>query len=144
MDLTEHPVEVVDRVEGVGAERQVDAVRPHEGDVGQVAVVELDLHLVLVRLAAEIGEALGRGVDGNDVGPLPGKGDRGLDGAAQFEDALALDVAAQLELGFCRDVGPVTGHVGRHTGPNVTPLLGRTPRPSRGPGRRGTAPAATS
>ena len=96
--LAEHPVEVVDGVEGVGAEDQVDAVGPDERQIGQVTLVELDLHVLLVDAPPQVGEAIGGRVDGDRVGALLGEGDRALGAAAKLEDAFALDVAAEPQL----------------------------------------------
>ena len=63
MDLTEHPIEVGDGGERVRAQHHVDRVGPHERELGEVAVVELDLDVGALDGARAV-EAL---VDGSTV-----------------------------------------------------------------------------
>ncbi len=48
VDLAEEPVEVVDAGQREHAQRAVERVGAHEGQLGQVALVQLDLDLGLV------------------------------------------------------------------------------------------------
>ena len=113
MHLAEHPVEILDVAEGVGREDQVDRVGPQEGQVGEVAVAELDLDLLALAQPAGERQLLGREVDADGGGALLGEGDRALGAAAaELEHPLALEVAEQAEVGLGADVGPVVGDVG--------------------------------
>ena len=67
--LPEDAVEVVDEAEGPGREHQVDAVRPQEGEVGEVTVVQLDLDALALAEAASERQLLARRIDADGVRP---------------------------------------------------------------------------
>ena len=113
VDLPEDAVEVLHEAEGVGAEHEVDRLATHEGEVGELAMVQLDLDALAVGEALGERELLGREVDADGDGALLGERDRALrTTATQLEDALAAQVAEQPEVGLVVDVWAVAGDVG--------------------------------
>lgn len=96
VDLAQHAVEVVEASELVDRQRGVDRVGPHEGQLGEVAVVQLELHLVGVGQPSCGLEAVVVGVDDDHVGTLRGEGHRGVaTTGAEHQEALALGGAEQ-------------------------------------------------
>ena len=118
VDLAEEPVQVVHAGQGEHAERAVERVGPHEGQLGQVALVQLDLDL------GRVGRGPGR-LDPVSEGSTPMTRapwrarvtSLGAGADAEHEQAPALDVAEQAQLGLGGDVGSVAdgvaGQVGR-------------------------------
>ena len=133
--LAEDAVDVVDAGQREHAEGGVERVGPHERQLGQIALVQLDLDLGLVggrpgRLDAGQGR-----VDADDPGALPGEGDQlGARADPEDEDPPAVDVAEQPELGLGGDVGPVPDGVGGLVG---QPRVGGRQRRGRLVGRVG-------
>src|SRR5205085_12150125 len=83
---------------------------------------QLDLHALLVGQLAGVCELLGGEVDADCDGALLGEGDRALRTAAsELEHPLALDVAAEAEVGLGADVAPVVDDVGGQVGPGLVP-----------------------
>jgi hypothetical protein len=114
----EHPAQVLDVAEGVGGEDEIDRVGPHERQVGEVTVAELDAHLLALAEPAGKGELLAREVDPDRRRPGLGERNRALrPAAAELEDALALQVAEQAQLGLGGPVGSVVRHPGRQRRP---------------------------
>src|SRR5262249_19422199 len=96
-----------------GRECQIDRVGPQERQIGDVALVELDLHLVLVRELAREVVVSGRTVERDHVRALVRERHRVLAAPrTEVEDPLPVDVAAQPQVVFARDVGSVRDHAG--------------------------------
>src|ERR1700704_2956915 len=94
MDLAKNPVEIVHVPEGIGREHEVDRVRPQESKICQIAVAELDPHLLPFAQPFGEGQLLSREVNTDRGRALPDKGDRALrTPAAKLEHALTLQVS---------------------------------------------------
>ena len=94
VDLAEHAVDVVDGHETPDRQRGVDGVGTDERQLGQWGVVDLQADLLSVAGRSRFGHLVGRLVDADHLGSLPGEGDRVVAGAAaEVEDPLAVDVA---------------------------------------------------
>ena len=75
MHLAEDASEVVDVVERVHGEHHVDRAARREAEVAEIALVALDRHVGVGRGDAQVGEALGVGVDRDGLGALLGQRD---------------------------------------------------------------------
>ena len=130
MDLAEHPVQVVDVTEGVGREHQVDGVSPQECQVGQIALAQLDAHILPFAQPSGEGQLLGGEVDPDGGGALLGEGDRALGApAAQLEHPFSLEVAEQPQLRFGGDFRAVVGTARGKLRPSL--VRGGVPIPCR-------------
>ena len=110
MDLAQGAPEVGVVVEGVVGDDEVDGAARREPEIGQLALVALDGHAGRRRRAAQLGDAIGVGVEGDRLGARLGQGD-GVAGDAELDDPpAAADVAEQVQLVVARHVGAV-GHV---------------------------------
>jgi hypothetical protein len=107
VDLAEHPVDVVHRGQPVGRHRGVDGVGPHEGQLGQRAVVGLDPHALPFGPVAGLGEVGRLVVHGDDPGTGLGQRHRARPGAAaEVQEAAAGHLAEQPELALGGSPGP--------------------------------------
>ena len=115
--LAQHAVEVVEPSELVDREGGIDGVGPYERQLGEVAVVELELDLVGVGQVAGGLEAVEVRVDHDDVSALGGEGDGGVASTGpEDQEATALDGPEHAEGRLVGDVGPVHHDVDRQLG----------------------------
>jgi hypothetical protein len=90
VDRTQHPAEVLDVVEGGGAEHELDRLGGDERQLAQVALVEVDVGAGAGGQGARRRQLFAGRVDGDDPGAQPGEGHGRLPRpAAEVEDPLA-------------------------------------------------------
>ena len=112
VDLTEHPVEVFDVPERVRREHEIDRLATNEREVGEVAVMQLDLDTLPFAQTPSVRDLRCGEVDADRDRSLLRERDRRLGTTtAEIEHPLAAQVAQQAEVGFGRDVGAVHGDV---------------------------------
>ena len=87
MDLAQRAPEVGVVVERVVGHDDVDRAARREAEVGQLAVVALDRDAGPGRVAAQVGDAVRVGIEGDRLGPGFGKGD-GVAGDAELDDVV--------------------------------------------------------
>ncbi len=114
--LAQQPAEVVDVGQGVVGDHQRRRTAGDEAEVGQVALMALDADLGPGGGAAQVGDRLGRRVDGDRLGAGEGEGDRVLLAAdPELDRPLAIaDVAAQTQFAVVGDVAAELDRRRRH------------------------------
>ncbi len=110
VDLAEDPVEVALAAEFVDGDGAVDGVGADEGQLGDVAVVELEAPFEAFGAIAGDLESPVVAVDHDHVSTLAGESHGGLSASgAEHEEPLRADLAEQPQAALVGDVGPV-GH----------------------------------
>ena len=71
--LAQQAGQVVDAVERVRGDDDVDRAAGGEAEVGEVALVALDAHLGALGRGAQVGDRLGRRIEGDRLGPGHGR-----------------------------------------------------------------------
>jgi hypothetical protein len=117
IDLTQHSIEVFGTGKGVDRQRKVDLVGTNEGQIGKIAVVQFDLHLVDFGQLAGGVDAGNVVVDGNDMGTGEGQAHGVVpESDPELQDLFALGSSNELQRIVARKVGAPRDSVERKLG----------------------------